>query len=327
YLCCIFAVTIICGCSKTNNLIKDIYFLGKEQRIYGVNIIDKEPQIIVNQHSWDISVSPDGKNIAYLSPDSNEIYQLFITSIVSKENNRCITMLKEAPVVLDGNFTPVYSWSPDGKNIVCYTGKDLVIYDIISFKNDTLPINVVEAPYTSYIYGLRWSPAGDFIACLPGEDVFTYSIKSKKWFRVTNRKDIGGTSLCWSNDGRYLLYCQNEKTYLFDVYAKKEMIVYDGEVQYAQFTSDKMKIIYVDFYGTNISNLFSIDINTKEVKQLTNNKLFVADFTLLNDTIIVYDYGVNKEWKLMCLNLKNLSTHELIDTIFSSYCLPTVKHK
>ncbi len=150
-------------------------------------------------------------------------------------------------------------------------------------------------PYRSFL-SYAMSPDGKLLAGLTinmyeqALDVVLYDRKSKKILNLTKG---GGTkfseiqidlfktrNLTWSGDGQYIAFFARTGKYnsLF-VYRRngklfKKLYVPFNKATSPQFRPGKMEVSFVAFDDQNQQNIFIIDLNTKEIRQLTDDDIF-----------------------------------------------------
>jgi Tol biopolymer transport system component len=219
--------------------------------------------------------SPDGKSIAYVSNKEADYFglsSLYLYDVALKTEKK-----------LQSGVRSSLSWSPDGKKI--YYAKlsrsnpyksnffDIYVYDINS-EEETRITNGLRA------YSPSVSPNGKTIAFVAGVDgtvnLFSMDVSGRDIQQIThytNGEQVYSPK--WSPDG---------KTILFD-YSIKDgrdiaMVSTDGketnfllatpdDERNGVFSSDGKKIIYSSD-KTGIFNLYELDLQTKESKQITN---------------------------------------------------------
>ena len=272
--------------------------------------------------------SPDGKKIAFISTKNREYLSLTALQIFDLEQNK-----GKEPKGIGGPVTSAMSWSPDGKRL-CYARSthenphwsiqnDLYVYDIeadketrltrglralspsvspdgkrivfVISKDGTTNLALLNADgsefrqITTYsqgeqVYDPQWSPSGDRI-------VFDYSIK----------------------DGRDIAWIRPDGT-------DNEFLV-DGpdDSRSATFTQGGGKILFSSD-RTGISNLYSLDLTSRTIDQLTNvvGGAFMPAINGRGD--IVYSLYTSRGYKLYHLSqpapLAGSDFHYVSDDLF-----------
>ena len=151
-----------------------------------------------NAHDRDVSWSPDGKHIAYLSDMSGE-YQVY----VAPSDNM---MAAKAMTQFTDGYPSGLKWSPDGKTLYFTTLKrDLYSLDIASGDLKRIIVGEISGPR-----GFTLSADGTWAAYSMeiGSDVsaiFLYDVANGKSYQVTDRWYPASGPL-FSEDGKYLFF-------------------------------------------------------------------------------------------------------------------------
>lgn len=144
-------------------------------------------------------VSPDGKQIAFLSDKSGE-YEIYLQKADGSE---------PAVAVTSGSTNYIFEmkWSPDGKKIL-FSNREmkLLILDITTKK-----VTPIAQSTTWEIRDYNWSPDSKWVAFSDRkkqglmQQIFLYSVESGKTTAVTDTWFSSGSPV-FSSDGRYLLF-------------------------------------------------------------------------------------------------------------------------
>ncbi len=132
------------------------HFYGKEEdscAIYMLNIDDRIPKLLVEEENILSPVwSPDGKMIAYLSGQDDDVSSINVVNVINGELHM-IAEIPKAYVHTD------LAWSPDSKNIAFLDNKSKVV-KIVSLSEGSIEdvkTNLVDVK----IYHLDWSLDGE----------------------------------------------------------------------------------------------------------------------------------------------------------------------
>jgi tricorn protease len=149
-------------------------------------------------HERDVSWSPNGKYIAYISDQTGED-EIYIRDQAGAEQ----------PIQLTTNsdtykYQPI--WSPDSKNLMWSDKMGRLNYIDISTKQTTVVANATSFEIRSY----TWSPDNNWIAyTLPStftvSRIFVYNLKTKETNAVTDEW-YNATSPAFDPDGKYLYF-------------------------------------------------------------------------------------------------------------------------
>ena len=152
-------------------------------------------------HERQVTWSPDGKHIAYISDASgeDEIY------IIKQDGSEAAVKLTQ------GGDTYKYgiSWSPDSKRIIWADNKLRLSYVDVDHKQSTLIDKANAGEHRS----ASWSPDSKWVAYTRVDDdfrskVYLYDIANKKSHPVTDVWYESGSAV-FSPDGKYLYFVSN----------------------------------------------------------------------------------------------------------------------
>lgn len=324
------SVTIIAlfimGCKNiyTNNY--NLLFVNENDlKIYLLNSNDKPPMAILPTFTkaWDPVVSPDNEKVLFTALDSSGISQIYL---MKSANDKivCVTKFIKPFNVLDGYFTPNYSWSYDSRKIVYDCPSGLFIYNIDSLT--TVSISSTEER-TLFTGKPLWSPTEDKIAVTKLFDLYLYDVGTNRWSNITKRNAEISGEISWSPDGQSILYTQNDSTFIRDIVANIDRPVFNERaIADVKWLKDGSKVFYIYFPSENTSNLYYFDIANLKQVQLTFNKSFDGSYAFINDSTIVYETKRGNDWKLYTLNIYTKKGKEVVGKPFNART-PVVLYK
>jgi Tol biopolymer transport system component len=220
--------------------------------------------------------SPDGSKIAYLS---NQDYDYGATSLMIYD------VKKKKSEAATGPVSTNYCWSPDGKKIIFAKRNSpaslygTVIYDLYEY-------DIKSEEEKRLTEGLRafsptYSPDGKSIAFIVNKDgTLNLAVSDangknvKKITRYENGEQVYNPK--FSPDGKQLLF-----DYSYDEYRKMARVdIATGEVEFLLdqdnidyrnpvFSKDGRKVYYSS-NKTGIFNIYSLDLESNNIKQITN---------------------------------------------------------
>ncbi|MGB6031652.1 MAG: BamA/TamA family outer membrane protein [Bacteroidota bacterium] len=252
------------------------------------------------------TISPQGDRIAFIS-NRDDFFDLFIMN--ASDGSRLEKLI-------DGQqtenleelhlLTPGLSWSPDGKRLAlaAKAGEQdaILLFDVDDLDNEKLTFGL------EGIFSVAWSPSGDRIAFVGNDhkqsDVYVYDFASQGLANLTS--DVFSDSEpAWSPDGKRLVFASDrgavlreEGTVAMDSvdYQQKDLYLLNVETQeITRLTdwprSDEMSpvvgpdgnsVLFIsDRNG--INNVYTIDLDTREWRPVTNSIAGVYQLSLSRD--------------------------------------------
>jgi len=229
------------------------------------------------------TLSPSGDLIAVLTNKKDDVDVVIINA---KDGEMIRNLTKGLTTDYDYLIYRVFSgkndlsWSPGGDQVAVFARRAnkrlLLIYNAVTGKrelNEVIDVDQAESP--------AFSPDGKRIAFAGNKhgqvDIFEYNIETKVLTNITN-DSFYDSNPSWSSDGRTILYNRRinayEKVFLLDYEdpAQKTQVTF-GETTDVQpsFSRDGKRIYYSsDAGGNDIFNIYSLDLETGEVKQYTD---------------------------------------------------------
>ncbi|HDN58671.1 MAG TPA: hypothetical protein ENF20_01795 [Candidatus Marinimicrobia bacterium] len=258
------------------------------------------------------AISPSGNMIAFMS-DRDGYADIFLISALDGKILKKLVKGQRTPELEELKWlNPRLSWSPDGKQIVLAAkskNKDALFFVTVKTgKHRKISFKDVEEIYTA-----SWSPDGDKIAFIglkdDRTDLYVYNMKTKTLFRLTNDQ-FPEFEPSWSPDGKKIVFVSQrgfssdsvktiEGTERLDFnsfeYHQKDIFVYDfdsGSIErltdtpwdenYPIWANTRDAIIYTSNYN-GVSNVFVMDLDTRETKAITNVVTGVYQLSLSRD--------------------------------------------
>lgn len=219
--------------------------------------------------------SPDGKRVAFLSNRGRDYLSQTSLYIYDFETQNA-KLVKSAV----GNSI---SWSPDGKKII-YASKrkidkhgshyfDLYLYDLDTKKEKQLTEN-------KRVHSPDWSAASDKIVCVNNHDgsnnLLIYDLEKDSLTTLTNYNQ--GEQVYnphWSNNGKVIIYgfsranTQDILLISSDGKTMRTLIADEFDSRNPVFSPNDQEVVF-SYDKTGIYNLYSMNIKTGDMKQLTN---------------------------------------------------------
>lgn len=248
-----------------------------EQRLHLIQKNIVQGEILQNEGTANFypQWSPDGKKIAFLTNKGRD-YLSQTTLVVYDFETKKIKKIK-------GGVSSSISWSADGTKMV-YARKnkidkygshyyDLYLYDLNSKKEKQLTQN-------QRLHSPEWAPDGKKIVCVKNSDgtnnLVIFELAGKKLLPLTHFKN-GEQAYHprWSHNGNVIVYSKsvaNSRDIAMisaDGKTKKTLLADKHDSRNPVFSSDDQRIIF-SYDKTGIYNLYSMNIKSEKIKQLTN---------------------------------------------------------
>jgi len=245
------------------------------------------------------ALSPDGSKIAILSDRSMYADIFLIDAHTGKQLKKIVKGNRSMNFEELKWLQPGISWSPDSRKIVIAAkagGLDAFHmvdietgdYETISFKMDGL-------------FTAAWSPDGQSLAFVGNQgkasDIYVLDIYTKAITNVTN--DIFSDSEpTWTNDGKQISFVSDRGAHL------------NGEMNEI---SDTFKMSEYDYSQTDI---YTIDIATKEISRLTNTE-YNEDYPVWANTEnkLLYTADKNGVWNIHVLDIEKNETKPITNIL------------
>jgi len=168
--------------------------------------------------------SPDGKHMAYLKREDTKTV-LYVKELKSGIDSRLYSEMErdnQETFGTEGNYA-YFDWTPDGDNIVFWTGGKFHSIDVKSKEVSPIPfratvekqvqqairVPVEVAPDNFKVQQIRWatmSPTGDRIVYQALGKLYIRDAKSGKVKRLTKQNDHDEYYPSFSRDGKYITY-------------------------------------------------------------------------------------------------------------------------
>ena len=250
------------------------------------------------------SISPDGRQIVFFSARD-----LFSIDLYLAETATGRIVRKLVDTALNQHFTSLQfigsagSWSPDSRQFVVagvHAGK--AVLAILNISNGDVA-REIEIPEVGEILNPTWSPDGKFIAfsaTVGGDaDLFIYDLVSSTAKRITSDL-FGDLQPAWSPDGRQIAFVTDRFTTKADTLQPGEyqLALFDvttgsiaalttfpqGKNINPQWNPDSRRLFFVSDQS-GISNVYSVDIQSGVLAQITNVDSGVSGITALSPAI------------------------------------------
>jgi hypothetical protein len=258
------------------------------------------------RHATNVSpaISPDGRQIVFFS--SRDLFSIDLY-LADTQTGRIVRKLIDT--ALSTHFTSLQfigsagSWSPDSKQFVVgavHAGK--AVLAILDIRNGKV-VRELEVPQVGEILNPSWSPDGKsiaFSATVGGDsDLFVYDLEAGKSIRATS--DLyADLQPAWSPDGNRiafvtdrfttqaeLLHAGDYRLALYDVKSRQITPVEtfgQGKSINPQWNPDSRHLFFVSDQN-GISNVYSVDVQSGAIAQITNIDSGVSGITALSPAI------------------------------------------
>ena len=250
------------------------------------------------------SISPDGKHIVFFS--SRDLFSIDLY-LAETATGRIVRKLVDT--ALSTHFTSLQfigsagSWSPDSRQLVLgavHAGK--AVLAILNVGNGDV-VREIEIPEVGEILNPTWSPDGKsiaFSATVGGDtDLFIYDLGAAKARRVTS--DLyADVQPAWSPDGRSIAFVTDRFTTQASTLHAGDyrLALYDagsgritplstfaqGKSINPQWNPDSRRLYFVSDQN-GISNVYSVDVQSGALSQITNVDSGVSGITALSPAI------------------------------------------
>jgi Tol biopolymer transport system component len=250
------------------------------------------------------SISPDGKHIVFFSSRDLFSIDLFLAETAT---GRIVRKLVDT--ALTPHFTSLQfigsagSWSPDSRQFAVagvHAGK--AVLAILDVQNGDVA-REIELPQVGEVLNPTWSPDGKsiaFSATVGGDsELFIYSLESGAARRVTSDL-FADLQPAWSPDGNQIAFVTDRFTTqpdtlqagdyrlaLFDVASGRitEVRTFaEGKNINPQWHPNSRQLYFVSDYS-GISNVYSVDVASGALAQITNIDSGVSGITALSPAI------------------------------------------
>ncbi|MFA6570864.1 MAG: BamA/TamA family outer membrane protein, partial [Bacteroidota bacterium] len=196
------------------------------------------------------AISPNGEKVAYIA-DKAGTFRVFIRSIENKEDNEeLVGSLREQDFEELNLLTPGISWNPKGTQLAISAkagGEDAIF--IVEVKNgnyDKLKFGIKS------ISSVNWSPDGKYLLFVgvadERSDLFLYEFATKKLSKLTDDVFFDSHPV-WTSDSKKIYFVSDRKDVLSSDIKQKQLKIWNTDYD--------------------ASDIYSIDLTTKIVKQIT----------------------------------------------------------
>ena len=238
-------------------------------------------RLYMTRQVGDTAWSPDGKSI------------VFVSNITGRNNLWLVPAEGGWPTQLtvsDQRQTHP-TWSPDGKWIAYqsdYDGDEQWDIFLVSPKTGQV-VNVTKTREIAE-ENPTWSPTGRYLAYTvkaktsssPEIDVFDTVLREVKHVTTGTPADKLNSNPIWSKDGKFIVYTQeeakgtNSNIFIAEVATGKSTLLtpHDGERLYSanDFSPDGKTLLMTSDAGNGVDNVGLLDLATKKIKWLTEEK-------------------------------------------------------
>ena len=286
------------------------------------------------------SISPDGKLMAFWSEKDIFNLDLFLADATSGRIIEKLTSTSFASHIDEfSSYESALAWSPDSRQVafvVFAKGKNKLMIGNTSGKvNDE-----IEIPGVDGFSNPAWSPDGKTIVVtglVNGQpDLYAYNLEMKTVRQLTNDK-YAELHPAWSPDGNSLVFSTDRNSFKtiqhrfshdlammnFTTGAVQTYNVFSGANNLnPSFSSDNSTIYFLsDRDG--FRNMYSYNINSKELVQLTNLFTGITGITLYAPAIsasrqtdqVLYSYYNNDEYSIYSVHVNGLPKKIVDNTI------------
>ena len=234
--------------------------------------------------------SPDGNTIAYFTDQSGYMDLVLLNVNSGKQKKRLIRGNNSPDFEELKWLQPGLSWSPNGKQIAfaSKSGKEdsIIIVNVKNGKYKKIPIGL------DGVFTTSWHPSGNQIAFIgqknDSNDLYLIDLDDNVVTNLTN--DIySDFNPSWSLDGSKIFFSSDRSNYKSDV----------------------------DMSGLDFSNndIFSYDLNTKSVNQITNTSYHEDYPVSAKDNMLFYTADYNGVHNIFMHNINTNETKPITNVI------------
>lgn len=308
--------------------------VGGSANIYQVPIFGGSPRIVVSNVISGGSISPDGARLSFFRYDVDTKGTHLIVCRSDGSDEKVITKRSGKEHYLVWGHAPF--WSPDGTKIgaVALTEpsgetNDKRSYYFVEIDIEEETEKVIPSPQWNLIYRTIWMPDGKSLMALVQEkpnlplQVWQIAYPSGQARRITNDSNHYNF-ISSAPDGSFLMTTQ-ERTFFnlwlisADNPAQLRQLTFSSELKHGiqglEWTPDGKKIVYPLVEGLVNSNLWTIDVETLERRQLTFDQ--EAQHRYPNVTpdgnSVIFTSNRTGEWHIWQIDLDGKNLRQIVD--------------
>jgi len=240
---------------------------------------------------------------------------LFLYDLTKNEYSDLTLASKSDVPPIDLGSANDYNFSPDGKEVAFTINKDKVVAtstnnDIftITLQNlnpDYIPVDQKISISSGNDNQPVYSPDGKYIAFrsmsragfeADKSSLMLYDRETKKLKNLTENTDYSVNEIVWSGDSKYIYYNSsntiNESIYRIDIASgKSELLLEQHDNFNINISPDGNKLYFKQQRSTLPFEIFSYDIQTKNLKQLTSLNAGILSELEMNNTETFWSIG------------------------------------